>query len=133
MSADLGRNLLLKRGSTVLGSLRTKTISLGKEVVDITTDEDDGYRTSLAEAGQATLDISGDGVTKTEISTFRTEAYSSTTTTSSIDTVEFPNGDTITGTFRMPTFEESGTYNDANTFSMTLNSSGEWTFTAASA
>lgn len=127
MAADLGRNLLLKAGSTTIAAVRTKTLSIGNEIVDITTDDDSSYRSSLAEAGQKTLDISVDGIMKDNV--LRGEAFTNTTTTSTIDTIEWPNGDSITGTFRIASYEESGTYNDAITFSASLQSSGQWTYT----
>ncbi len=129
MAGNIGRDLLLKKGSTVIAGLRTKTISAAGEPVDVTTDDDAGYRTMLAEAGQRSLDISGEGITND--GTLRAAILSGSSLLLSDINIEFPNGDTITGDFFFNSHEESGTYNDAVTFSASFQSSGQWTFTAA--
>lgn len=129
MAANVGRNLLLKTGSTVIAGLRTKGISVNGEPIDVTTDDDAGYRTLLAEAGQMALDISLDGITKDN--ELRQAINADTTLTLAGASIEYPNGDTITGTFLLVSLEESGAYNDAITFTGSLQSSGQWTYTAA--
>lgn len=129
MPANIGRNLLLKTGTTVIAGLRTKGVSVNGEPIDVTTDDDSGYRTLLAEAGQMALDISFDGVTKDN--ELRQAMLADTTLTLAGVTIEYPNGDSITGTFLLVSLEETGTYNDAVTFSGSLQSSGQWTYTPA--
>lgn len=129
MAANIGRNLLLQTGTSVIAGLRTKGVSVAGEPVDVTTDDSSGYRTLLAEAGQMSLDISFDGVTQDN--ELRSAMLSDTTLTLTGANIAYPNGDTITGTFMLTGLEETGTYNDAVTFSGTLQSSGQWTFTAA--
>lgn len=129
MAASVGRNLQIKQGTSVLAGIRTKGVSINREAIDITADDDAGYRTLLAEAGQMSLDISIDGITKD--ATLRAAVMSSTDITLTGITIEYPNGDVISGTFMLVSLEESGTYNDAVTFTGSLQSSGEWTYTAA--
>jgi len=128
MAANLGRNLLLKTSTTVIAGVRTKGVSLNKEPVDVTTDDDSGYRTLLSEAGQVSLDLSLDGITKDD--ELRASILGGTTMTLTDVTLEYPNGDVLSFTEVMLTsLEESGAYNDAITFTATLQSSGEWTYT----
>lgn len=129
MPANVGRNLILKVGATPIAGVRTKGISVAGEPIDVTTDDDGGYRTLLAEAGQKSLDISVEGVTKD--SELRAAIMTGMTLTLTGLAVEYPNGDTLTGDFLLVSLEESGTYNDAVTFSGSLQSSGAWTYTAA--
>ena len=129
MAANVGRNLLLKTGSTVIAGVRTKGISIAGEPIDVTSDDDGGYRTSLAEAGQKALDISVDGITKD--AELRAAMLTGMTLTMTGLSIEYPNGDTITGTFLLVSVEESGSYNDAVTFTASIQSSGAWTYTAA--
>lgn len=128
MAANVGRNLLLKTGSTAIAGIRTKGVAVNGEPIDVTSDDDSGYRTLLAEAGQMSLDISFDGVTKDN--ELRQAMLADATLTLAGVSIEYPNGDTITGTFLLASLEETGTYNDAVTFSGTLQSSGQWTYTA---
>ena len=128
MAANVGRNLLLKTGSTVIAGVRTKGIVVAGEVIDVTSDDDGGYRTSLAEAGQKSLDISVDGITKD--AELRAAMLAGMTLTMTGLSIEYPNGDTITGDFLLVSVEESGSYNDAVTFTASIQSSGAWTYTA---
>ena len=132
MASNLGRKLLLKVDGTVIAGLRTRGLSVNKEPVDVTTDDDAGFRKLLAEAGQVSLDMSIDGITKDDV--LRASALTNTTLTLTSVTVEYPNGDELTfDEVMMNSFEESGSYNEAITFTASLQSSGEWTYTPAPA
>jgi len=129
MAEDVGRNFKLLTDTTVIAGIRTKSVSINNEIIDITTDDDSGWRTLLSTPGQKAVDISFDGVTTdTEL---RTAIMSTSTVELSGASIEYPNGDTLTGTFMLVNLEESGTYNDAVTFSGSLQSSGAVTYTAA--
>jgi len=72
--------------------------------------------------GQKSIDISFDGISKD--SALKEKAASMTDISYSALTVEFPDGSTLIGKFILASLEESGTYNDAVTFSGSLQSSG---------
>lgn len=127
MAANVGRELIVKRGSTVIAGLRTKSISFNGEPIDITTDDDSGYRTLLGDPATLSIDMSVDGITKDN--SLRNTALSGGTLLLTNINVTFPNGDTITGDFYLASVEESGAYNDALTFSASFQSSGAWTYT----
>lgn len=132
----VGRKVLLKKGGSTIVGLRTTTISWSGESIDVTSGEDDGKRLLLAASGQEQIDISGEGIMKEE--QFRTLVLGSTSKLLTDVTLEFPILDTatnstaatLTGDFRISSFEEGNPYNDASTFSLTLESSGAWTYTA---
>lgn len=129
MTAKSGRGLKIKKGVTVIAGVRTKTVTMNGSPVDVTTDDENGYRTYLAEAGEIGIDWTVEGMTKDSV--LRAAALTNTTLELTDITIEYPNGDTLSGNVFMSSFEESGTYNDAVTFSATLQSSGEMTYTAA--
>tara|TARA_R110000744_G_scaffold108999_1_gene206211 strand:- start:149 stop:562 length:414 start_codon:yes stop_codon:yes gene_type:complete len=135
MAAAASRDLIIKKNSIRWLGITSKGVSISKEAIDITSDEDDGFRTLLAEVGSKTLDISFSGVTKdtvirTLINTNGSQLYTDIT-------VEFPpvgaqsSGDTISGSFFLNSLSETG--GDSNgtiSFDGALQSSGEWTYTA---
>lgn len=134
MAANVGRNLLVKKGGTVIAGIRSKSISINGSPIDITTDDDLGYRTLLEEAGEKSIDISFDGIVKD--ATLRDIVLGGTTSQYLTDiTVEYPirsgetTADTIAGDFFLTNVDETGTYNDSITFSAALQSSGQWTYT----
>lgn len=130
MSSNLGRKLLLKVAGAAVAGLRTRGISVNKEAIDVTTDDDDGFRKLLSEAGQVSLDMSIDGLTKD--AELRAAALTNTSITLTAVTVEYPNGDVIAfDEVMMNSFEESGSYNEALSFTASLQSSGAWTYTPA--
>lgn len=133
-AAKIGRELLIKKATVVLAGVRTKSLSFAGEPVDVTTDDDTGARTLLAESGQEAIDLSVEGITKDTV--LRAAALGSGSLMLTDITLEFPKtgtqvttGDTISGSFFLSSLEESGTYNDAMTFSASLQSSGAWTYT----
>lgn len=127
MAANVGRNLKLEISGTAIAGVRTKSLSINREAIDITSDDDEGFRTLLAEAGQVALDISFDGITKD--ATLRAAIMTASDIELANLAIEYPDGGTIAGTFMLTSLEESGTYNDAVQFSGTLQSSGAWTYT----
>lgn len=133
-AAKVGREFLIKKNNVVIAGVRTKSFSFAGEPIDVTTDDDTGFRTLLAESGQEALDISVEGLTKDVV--LRGAALGSGSLMLTDVTLEFPktgtqavSGDTISGNFFLTSLEESGTYNDAMTFSASLQSSGAWTYT----
>lgn len=131
MAANIGRELLVKRGSTVIAGLRSKGVAFNGEPVDVTTDDESGFRTLLSEAGTYSIDLSIEGVTKDN--DLRSAILGATDLMLTDVNIEWPNGDTLSGDFFFASLEETGPYNDALTFSGSLQSSGEWAYTAASA
>lgn len=129
MAANIGREFVISKDATAIAGVRTKTMSFNGEPIDVTTDDDSGFRTLLATAGQKSIDMSVEGLTKD--ATFRAAALSGTSLMLTDITIDYPNGDSLSGDFFLNSVEESGTYNDAMTFTASLQSSGEFTYTPA--
>lgn len=132
------RDLLILKDSVRLMGINSKSIAVAKEPIDVTTDEDNGYRCLLDVAGTKTLDISFSGVTKDAIlrGIINTEGGQMLTDIE----VEFPligaqtvSGDKISGSFFFNGYTENGGGSDgAIEFDGTMQSSGEWTYTVGS-
>lgn len=134
MAGATGRELLLKKGGTVIAGLRNVTISWGGESIDVTTGEDSGKRLLLAASGQEQIDLSFDGITKDSV--LRDIALGSGSKMLTDVTIEWPIFDSVTnsdpadisGNFRFSSYEEGAPHSDAITFSGSLESSGAWTY-----
>ena len=128
MAAANGRELKILKNSVAIAGVRTKTVAIAGEPIDITSDDDLGYRTMLGEAGTYSIDLTVEGVTKdAELRSIILTGGSLLLTDISI---EYPDGSTIDGDFFLASVEDSGEFADALTFSASLQSSGPWTFNA---
>lgn len=128
MAAFVGRKATLSKGQTLVAAIRTKSASINNEPVDITTDDDNGFRTMLQDPGTKTLDLTVEGIIKD--ATLLTIAMSTTDILEAFS-ILFPTIGTLAGDFVVTGFETGAPYNEAATFSCTLQSSGAFTFTAA--
>ena len=142
MAAQKGSALLLKATlsgteSTVAG-LRSTSMTINGEMVDITTKDSDALvsggstkaRALLAGGGVSNMAISASGVftDSTLENEVRERAQKGT-----IDTYKlvFGDGDNIAGSFQITSYERAGEYNGEETYSLTLESSGQVTHTSA--
>lgn len=128
------RLLLIKKNSVTLLGMQAKTISAASESIDVTSDEDLGFRCLLSVAGVETLDLSGSGVTKDEL--LRQLALTAGSKLLTDITIEYPavgtqsSGDSIAGDFYFNSFSEAASGSDgAITFDFAMQSSGAWTLT----
>lgn len=138
MAGAVGRELLIKKNNVVIAGARSVTLSWGGQSIDITSGEDDGIRLLLAASGQQQVDLKFEGIEKASV--FQNLALSSASKMLTDITLEWPiftPGNTteaaLSGNFRLSAYEEGAPYNDAMTFSATLESSGPWTYTAEAA
>jgi TP901-1 family phage major tail protein len=128
MAAFVGRTVVLEVAGAAVAGARTKSFTIGNEPVDITSDDDSGFRTMLSVAGTKTLDMSVEGVTKDGALIALASGSSGL-----IEDVEitFPGIGTIAGDFFVASVELGAAYNEASTFSASLQSSGAYTYTPA--
>jgi len=143
MAAQKGLDVLMKIDisgtKTTIGGLRSTSITLNDESVDVTNKDSLGTRTLLAGAGVNSISISGSGVftdSPAEIAV-RTafQAQQNTTNGSSAQTAAFttfefaiPDLGTYTGAFQITSLEFAGEYNGEATYSMSFESAGYVTF-----
>lgn len=138
MAAQRGKDILIKvdtNGSGTfgtIGGMRSKSITLNKETVDVTDSDSVGqWRELLTGAGVKSASISGSGVFKDSAN----EALILTNfNTDVIAEYQFivPGLGTFEGLFDVTSLEYSGEYNGEAQFSMSFESAGQVTFTAAS-
>ena len=147
MPAQKGKDVLIKLDNsgtyTAIGGLRSSSITLSDEAVDITNKSSDGYRTLLAGAGVNSISISGSGVfTDDAIENLMKDAYlaqqnlavdGTSTQTPAFENFEFyiPTFFKFRGAFQITSLEYAGEYNGEATYSMSFESSGIIAVTAA--
>lgn len=137
MAAQKGSALLLKIGDgaspevfTTVGGLRSTSITMNDEAVDVTTKDSSSVRALLANGGVQSTSISGSGVFTDAASeaTLRTQFGASTFKNYEVIVPDFG---TYSGAFMVASLEYAGEYNGEVTYSVTLESSGTITFTSA--
>lgn len=129
-----GRLIQVKRGNspgTLIAGVRTKSISVNGEPIDITNDDDSGWRKLLDQPGEVTVEITVAGILKDE--TLITESVS---TSDRVQYTRFEWPATVTagrldGDFFLSAFSITGEYQGAATFEATFVSTGAVAFTAA--
>ena len=134
MAAQRGKALLLKidiSGTmTTVGGMRSTSMPLNDEAVDITNKDSGSFRELLPSGGIQSMTITASGVftDSTAEQTLRS-AYG----TSSFKSYNIivPDLGTYAGTFMIASLEYAGEYNGEATYSVTLESSGSITFSAA--
>ena len=136
MAAQKGSARLRKVGkgaspevfSTIAG-LRSTSLTVNNESVDVTNKDSSGKRSLLAAAGVQSISVSGSGVFTDGASetTIKTNALADT-----IDNYQFlvPDFGTFTGAFQVTSLEYAGEFNGEVTYSMSFESGGAITFAA---
>jgi TP901-1 family phage major tail protein len=134
MAAQKGSALLMKIGDganpeafTTIGGMRSTSLTMNDEMVDVTNKDSSRARTLLAQAGVNSITVSGSGVF--------TDSASETTLKAKFDVSALtnyqflvPDFGTFTGAFQLTTLEYGGEYNGEVTYSFTFESSGAITF-----
>ena len=115
---------------TVIGGIRTESMTINNETVDVTDKDGGGFRHLLAGAGITSMSLKGSGVVSDE-TVFTDHIMAAVmANTHVVLKIESGLGDTWKGTFAVPSAERAGEYNKEETFSITLESAGTITYTA---
>ena len=131
MANKSGRTMLVKKGATTLASVRSKSVTWNGTPVDVTTDDDAGATTYLAdEFASTSLEMSVEGLTDDDVLHDIAFGVGNSAKHLSDITLVTSSGDTISGTFILTNYAETGAYEDAITFTATLIRSGIHTVTA---
>ena len=134
MPAQKGSALLMKIGDgaspeafTTIGGMRSTSLTMNDEMVDVTNKDSSSARTILAQGGVNSISVSGSGVF--------TDSPSEATlkgkfNVAALTNYQFlvPDFGTFTGAFMLTTLEYGGEYNGEVTYSFTFESSGAITF-----
>jgi len=135
MAKAAGRELIIRKGGTAIAAVREKSVTSNFTPIEVTTDDDNGATTYLADEFATTaLEISVSGVASSDV--LPDIVYGVGGTVHSAKhlediTIVLPNGDVIGGTFILTNYVNTGTHSDAVTFTATLVRSGIHTLTAA--
>lgn len=137
MAVEKGRAFLLKIGDgsapetfTTIGGMRSTSLSINNEMVDVTHKGSNGWREMLAGAGTRMVAISGAGIfTNSQAE----KDFQARVMAGSIDNYEavFESGDKFTGPFLAVSLEYAGDYNGERTYNLRLESAGAVTFVGA--
>lgn len=136
MSAQKGKDLLLKVDSDGTGTfvtvagLRTRSLAINAETVDVTHSESAGrWRELLDGAGAKSARLSGSGIFKDAASDALVRQYVFDGTIRTWQVV-VPDFGTIAGLFQVTSLEFSGRHDGEVAFDLSLDSAGPLTFTA---
>jgi len=137
MAAQKGRDMLIKVGNgaspatfSTIGGIRSRTITINNDSVDITDSDNAPYRQLLADTGLRSMSISGSGVQKNGANIQTVEALAHSGAIEEFQVV-FGNGDIIQGLFQVTSFETSGEHVSEQTMSISLESAGVFTLMRA--
>lgn len=136
MAAQKGIEMLLKVDSDgagtyqTLAGLRTTSMSLDGQMVDITSQDDTSrYRQQLAGAGVKSMSITGEGVFKDAAADATLRTYWAADTIRNFR-ITIPSFYDITGFMKITKIEYAGEHAGEVTYSVTLESAGDLTFAA---
>lgn len=135
MAIQKGSDMLLRiadgeGGYEVLGGLRARTISLSSGTIDVTNADSGGWRELLDCAGTRRADVSGSGVFVSDQAAERARALFFAGELADWQLV-LPGTGTLEGPFQVANLDYAGDYRGEATFSLSLASAGQVTFTPA--
>lgn len=136
MAGFNGRALTIDWDTTTLVGVRTRGFTISNEYVDVTTDDDDGWRTLLADPGVRSVEVSVGGITSDEV--LIAEMLKASITGEPLS-VKLPTGTaagiltpgTLGGTFLVNNYEQTGEHDGSVDFSATFMSTGTVTYVAS--
>lgn len=135
MTAYNGNSFLFKIGTsgtagTTIANLRTASFQVNNEIIDITDKDSSGWRTILDAAGRKQVSITASGVL-TDSTTIDAQFTRSINGSLGTYGLLFGDGDALDGVFKLTTLSGEGPVDDAQTWSVSLESSGAVTLTTA--
>lgn len=126
--ATSGRDFVIKKNAAVIAGLRENAISFDGSPVDITSKSAEGFRTLADFAGMKSFDISASGILEDAV--FRDLVSDEDSTLLLTDvTIEYADGGEIACDVYIASCEFAGAHDGENTYTLSLQSSGKWTWT----
>lgn len=133
MAGNSSRTFTMDWDSTTIADVQSKAFTINAEPVDVTTDDDDGWRTLLADPGVRSIEVTVSGIADDEAVLADIFAASDLDKTLQIDlpsSLTTPGN--LSGNFFVSSMEYSGGSPDgACEFSITFMSNGAVTYTAS--
>jgi len=135
MAAQRGRLMLLYTGTTIdsgnkIAGLASTSFTMNNSVIDVSTKDTDGWRELLEDGSLKFFSIACDGIFKSNATDELIRSYVFNNTLNQF-TFAFPNGDSLTSMFQITNYQRKGEKEGAETFSMTLESTGVPIYTPA--
>lgn len=121
-----GRQVIMTWNAVAIAGMREKGLTLNGAPIDVTADDDAGWRKLLTVSGQDQVDLSLSGVTKSQV--LKSDWFTPANRTRTVS-MTYPSGGVLTGTFYLAEYGEKQVYKDAVTFDCKLQSSGAITWT----
>lgn len=121
-----GRQVTMTIGGQSILGVQTKGLTVNNEMIDTTDDNAGGWLTYDAIPGAKSVELPISGMIK-NLEMLR--AIMSSGSQIFAVTLTYPEGSTVTGDFALTNYTETGEFNSAYTFDVTLASSGAITFT----
>lgn len=131
MPANAGQDAVFKIGATAVAGVRVSGFTREATPIDITDKDSQGYQELLSgKVSGVSLSMNVEGVEKDN--TLRDIALGDKAGWLIADaSLEMADGDVLSGAFFLGSYQEGDDYKEATTFTATLTSSGQWTFTPA--
>lgn len=119
-------------GFGTIGGMRSNSMTINNEQVDVTDKGDVPWRQLLG-CGIKSMSMSGSGVFNDDFDLTQVMAFAVGTMAQSIQTFRLVSGrgDSFAGEYQIATLERSGEYNQSEMYSLSLESAGAITYTAA--
>jgi TP901-1 family phage major tail protein len=134
MAGFNGRAFTFDWDSTTLAGVRTRGLSITNDYVDVTTDDDTGWRTLLATPGLRSIEVTIGGIATDEAVLADIMAANVAAATLQADLPSsLASPGNLSGSYLISSFEMSGDHDGAVEFSVTFMSTGAVTYTASSA
>lgn len=124
-AAIKGLNIVLLWNAVAIAGARQKALKLNGEMIDISADDDAGWRKLMTVSKLDSVDITVSGVTRSKA--LKTDWFAGTRTRTMSWTDS--SGNVVTGSFFMASYTDTGPFNDATTFEAQFHSTGTVTFT----
>lgn len=115
---------------TAIGGVRSESITVTSETVDVTDKDGTGWRQLLSGAGITSMSLKGSGPVSDNVVFTDHVLPAKMNNTHLFIKAESGAGDVFAGEFAVTSLERSGEYNKEETFSITLESAGAITYTA---
>lgn len=112
----------------LVAGLRTSGMTINNNPVDITNIGSGGYRELLADAGVQSFEFSGDGIFDDSAAGLANLAAAAINRTVIEAELRSGSGDRFRGEFVVMSFQRTGGFDQAETFSVTLGSTGRMQF-----
>lgn len=130
MAASSGRDFTISKAGTVLAGLRENSVSFDGSPVDITGKSSNGFRTLASFSGVRSFEITASGFLDDIVLQAIAADEDSTLLLTDI-TIEYADGATCSGDVFLSSYQQSAPHETEVTYSVTLQSSGEWSYTPA--